>query len=86
METNVIQATGRAYAAVLHGQLEGGFTITVPDLPGCISEGDTLEECQANIAEAMELWLEVAQENGDPIPAPKPIILSSVQVTVPLSA
>lgn len=74
------------FSVIITPEEEGGYSAIVPDLPGCISEGDTLEACQANIAEAMELWLEVAQENGDPIPAPRPIILSSVQVTVPLSA
>ncbi len=37
---------------------EGGFTVYVPALPGCVSEGDTLEEARANIREAIELYLE----------------------------
>jgi len=37
---------------------EGGFTVYVPALPGCISEGDTKEEALANIQEAIELYLE----------------------------
>jgi predicted RNase H-like HicB family nuclease len=37
---------------------EGGYTALVPALPGCISEGDTLDEARANIREAIELWLE----------------------------
>src|SRR5579864_3651903 len=37
---------------------EGGFTVHVPALPGCISEGDTLEEARRNIREAIELYLE----------------------------
>lgn len=36
---------------------EGGFTVTVPALPGCVSEGDTLSEARANIAEAISLYL-----------------------------
>ncbi len=37
---------------------EGGFTVLVPALPGCISEGETLDEARANIREAIDLYLE----------------------------
>jgi predicted RNase H-like HicB family nuclease len=40
---------------------EGGFTVTVPTLPGCISEGDTKNEALRNIKEAIELYLETAE-------------------------
>ena len=42
----------------------------VPDLPGCVSIGDTLAEVQENIKEAIELYLEVLKEDGKPIPEP----------------
>ena len=44
---------------------EGGYTVFVPALPGCISEGDTLEEARQNIREAIELYLEPIEE---PVP------------------
>ena len=47
---------------VLEPQEEGGYTVYVPSLPGCISEGDTIEEAIKNIKEAIELYLEVLQE------------------------
>ena len=37
---------------------EGGYTVSVPSLPGCISEGDSLEEAMSNIREAIALYLE----------------------------
>jgi predicted RNase H-like HicB family nuclease len=43
---------------VLEPSAEGGYTVYVPSLPGCISEGDTIEETLANIREAIELYLE----------------------------
>ena len=43
---------------VLEASEEGGFTVCVPSLPGCISEGETEEEALANIKEAIELYLE----------------------------
>lgn len=43
---------------VLEPSDEGGYTVFVPALPGCISEGDTVEEAMRNIREAVELYLE----------------------------
>ena len=51
----------------LHVRLEpsedGGFTATVPALPGCISEGDTREDALANVREAIELYLEPVDDD-----------------------
>ena len=42
---------------------EGGFTVYVPSLPGCISEGETKEQALANIKEAIELYLEPVDDD-----------------------
>ncbi len=42
---------------------EGGFTVYVPALPGCISEGDSREEAMVNIREAIELYLEPVEDD-----------------------
>lgn len=42
---------------------EGGFTATVPALPGCISEGDSREEALANVEEAIQLYLEPIEDD-----------------------
>jgi len=47
---------------VLEASEEGGFTVYVPSLPGCISEGETEEEALANIREAIELYLEPIED------------------------
>ena len=47
---------------------EGGYTVSVPELPGCLSEGGTFEEAWDMIQDAMEGWLLVAAKHGDLIP------------------
>jgi len=49
---------------VLEPSEEGGFTVFVPALPGCISEGDTEEAALANIREAIELYLEETEDDA----------------------
>jgi predicted RNase H-like HicB family nuclease len=56
------------FDVVFEPQDEGGYTVYVPDLPGCISEGETLEEATAMIQEAMALYLEARQERGWALP------------------
>ena len=51
---------------VLEACDEGGYTVYVPSLPGCISEGDTREEALANIREAIELYLEPVEDDYMP--------------------
>jgi len=52
----------------LQSEPEGGYTISVPSLPGCISYGKTFEEAMEMIKDALEGWLAVANEQGVPIP------------------
>jgi len=52
----------------LQPEPEGGYTVTVPSLPGCISYGETFEKAMEMIKDAMEGWLDVAREEGMPIP------------------
>ena len=47
---------------VLEASEEGGYTVYVPSLPGCISEGETEEEALVNIREAIELYLEPVED------------------------
>lgn len=47
---------------------EGGYTATVPALPGCISEGDTLEDTMENIRDAIRLYLEDVEATGERVP------------------
>lgn len=58
---------------------EGGYTVEVPSLPGCITQGDTVEEALENIREAIGLYIEILREDGkaipDDIPAPIQVMM-----------
>lgn len=50
----------------------GGYLALVPDLPGCMSDGETPEEALRNVQEAIESWIESAKEWKQDIPKPSP--------------
>jgi len=59
------------YRVEIYPEEDGdGYTAKIPDLPGCMTSADTLDELWAMVEEAKELWLEVALEDGDYIPEP----------------
>ncbi|MHC5725466.1 MAG: type II toxin-antitoxin system HicB family antitoxin, partial [Nostoc sp.] len=58
------------YPVTLYPDPEGGYVAQIKDLPGCLTQGETLEETMANLNEARELWIETAYEVGDDIPLP----------------
>lgn len=49
---------------ILEPSEEGGYTVVVPALPGCVSEGDTKEEALKNVREAIELYLEPIEDDA----------------------
>ena len=48
----------------------GGYLVEFPDLPGCMSDGETIEEAIVNAEDAMRCWIEAMREAGRPIPPP----------------
>ena len=50
------------YTVQLFAEPEGGFSVLVPGLPGCVSQGETREEAIENVKEAIQLYLEVARD------------------------
>jgi len=52
---------------------DGGWVVAIPDLPGCLSQGDTVEEAMEMIRDAQRGWLAVSLENDATIPAPRDI-------------
>jgi predicted RNase H-like HicB family nuclease len=60
----------KKYAIVIE-QGEQNLSAWVPDLPGCVTTGRTVEEIESNIREAIEFHLEGSREDGEPIPEPR---------------
>jgi antitoxin HicB len=57
------------YTIILHPALEeGGYTVTVPALPGCITQGETMEEAIAMAKDAIRLHIESLIADGEPVP------------------
>jgi antitoxin HicB len=63
-----VGANATRYTAVLEREQDGGYVVSVPALPGCISQGDTRPEALANIREAIERFLEDCRASSDPVP------------------
>jgi len=51
------------FTVILEPSEEGGYTVIVPSLPGCVSEGDSREEALKNVREAIELYLEPVEDD-----------------------
>lgn len=56
------------YKVYLHKEEEGGYTVSVPALPGCITYGKDIEEALTMAKEAIELYIEELQDRGEEIP------------------
>ncbi len=59
----------------------GGYVVVCPSIPGCYSQGHTVDEALANIREAIELCLEEMESNGEPLPDPTNVLIGSVIIT-----
>lgn len=71
----------KTYRAVLRKEPEGTFTATVPALPGCITRGDTIEHAMEMAKEAIEGYIEVLKEEGEPVPDDNETLEYSLQLT-----
>lgn len=59
----------RRYTILLHPESEdGGYSVEVPALPGCRTQGETVEECIERALDAIGLWIADAAAHGEPIP------------------
>ena len=56
------------YPAVFNPNERGGYDVSFPDFPGCVTYGDSLQDAQKYAAEALQLWLEEIKERGEYVP------------------
>lgn len=56
------------YKLLLRKEPEGGYTVMVPVLPGCITYGDNVDEAISMAKEAIELYIEELKDHGEPVP------------------
>ena len=62
---------------------DGGYVVECPTIPGCVSEGDTVEESLANVKEAIEGCLETLIAQQQPLPEEQSVIVTTVDVEAP---
>lgn len=62
---------GLPYKIVLYPAREGGYVVELPELPGCLTQAETLEEAYSMAEDAKKAWLLDALEHGDTIPQPE---------------
>ena len=62
------------YTVILSADPEGGFTVLVPALPGCVTEGETVGESMQMAREAIECYLESLIQHGEAVPEDGPVV------------
>lgn len=64
----IVKATVHRYSVLFEPALEGGYTVTVPALPGVITEGDSIAQARDRVREAIAGYLKVLRKHGEPLP------------------
>jgi antitoxin HicB len=77
----VVKSTVYTYTAVFEPAIEGGYTVTVPMLPGVITEGDTLAEARSRVKEAIAGYVKVLRKHRQRVPVER-----RAQVRRPIAA
>ena len=73
------------YTAIFEKASEGGYVVSVPALPGCLTQGETFEEAKGNIKDAITGYIEVLREDGEEVPLEHAEhIAATVAVPVPV--
>ena len=68
------------YTVILHNAEEGGYWLDVPSLPGCFSQGETIDEPMNNAREAIELHIQGLKDEGQEVPKEEGLVIGRVDV------
>jgi len=74
-----------SYTVMYQKAQEGGFTAFVPALSGCHTQGETFEETESNVREAIELYIESITADNKEIPDESTVLQSTIQIQYPLA-
>ena len=74
-----------SFTVIYEEDPDGGYVVSVPTLPGCHTQGETIKEAEKNIKEAIELFLESLESNNEDIPKETRVLQGRVDVQFPLS-
>jgi predicted RNase H-like HicB family nuclease len=68
------------YTVVVHSAEEGGYWVDVPSLPGCFSQGETIDEAMNNAREAIELHIQGLKDQGQEVPKEEGLVIGRVDI------
>ncbi|MBA7496475.1 hypothetical protein ES702_07083 [subsurface metagenome] len=68
------------YTVIMHPAEEGGYWAEIPALPGCYSQGETLEEVMGNVKEAVESHVDALKEDNQAVPVERGLMIGKVEV------
>lgn len=74
------------YLLIIHTAEEGGYWAEVPDLDGCFVQGETVDELLADAPDAITSHIAALQADGQPVPEPQPVMVTTVRVVASPSA
>ncbi len=68
------------YTVIMHPAEEGGYWVEIPALPGCYSQGETLEKVMENVKEAVESHVDVLKQDNQVVPVERGLMIGKVEV------
>jgi antitoxin HicB len=72
-----------SFSVIYEAAPEGGYVAHVPTLPGCHTQGETIEDAEKNIQEAIELYLESLESHGEEIPHERRVLQGTIEIHLP---